>query len=569
MLHRLARSGIAVLIVSAGAVAQSTTRVSVDSSGAQANNSSDQAALSSDGRYVAFSSVASNLVAGDTNGIFDVFVYDRHTGLVERVSVDSAGMQGNGHSHKPSLSADGRYVAFMSEANNLVPGDAGGWDDIFVRDRQSGTTERVSIDSGGVQGNGDSRYLSISADGRYVAFQSYASNLVAGDTNGSSDVFVHDRLTGTTDRVTVDSGARQGDAESFDPSISADGRFVAFRSLASNLVAGDMNGTFDIFVHDRQAGTTERVSVDSAGAESNGPSYDCAISADGQFATYYSFGSNLVTADTNGHDDVFVYDRQTGSTERVSVDSAGSQANADCYSHSISDDGRFVAFYSQASNLVAGDSNGVSDVFVHDRASGATERVSIDPVWAQGNGVSQVPAISGDGMCVAFESAASDLVSGDTNGCYDIFIRDRACTGSIYNYCTAKTNSLGCVPAIGSVGVPSQSGPDNFYITATNVLNHRPGMMLWSTAPASNPFFGGTLCLASPIVRTPAQIAGGSLTGNDCTGTYSYHFTQLYMLQHLLASNTTVYAQFWSRDPGFAAPYSIGLTDGLSFTICP
>jgi hypothetical protein len=243
--------------------------------------------------------------------------------------------------------------------------------DVFARDRQNGTTERVSVDSSGGQGNGSSYAPSMSADGRYVAFHSLASSLVSMDTNLSSDVFVRDRQSGTTQLVSVNSGGMQANGNSYYPSISADGRFVAFWSLASNLVPGDTNNLADVFVRDRQSGTTERVSVDSTGSQGNGGSYYPAISSDGRYVAFWSSASTLAAGDTNGVADVFLRDRQGGSTERDSVNSAGAQGNDDSYSPSISADGRDVAFYSVATNLVPGDTNGVGDVFVRDRLGGA------------------------------------------------------------------------------------------------------------------------------------------------------------------------------------------------------
>jgi Tol biopolymer transport system component len=229
-----------------------TTCVSVASNGAQGNRQSTAPSISADGRYVAFASLASNLVSGDTNNEPDIFVHDRETGQTNRVSVASDGTQGNGGSYMPSISADGRYAAFKSSASNLVPGDTNGYEDIFVHDRETAQTERVSVASDGTQGNHWSSYLVISADGRYVAFASLASNLVSGDTNNELDIFVHDRETSQTKRVSVASDGAQADGGSwYNPSISADGRYVAFGSVASNLVPGDTNGMQDVFVHDR------------------------------------------------------------------------------------------------------------------------------------------------------------------------------------------------------------------------------------------------------------------------------------------------------------------------------
>jgi Tol biopolymer transport system component len=284
--------------------------------------------------------------------------------VVQRVSVASDGAQGNGDSFDNSISADGRYIAFASRASNLVAGDTNGKQDIFVHDRLTGQTTRVSVASDGAQGNGDSGQPVISADGRFVAFYSSASNLVPGDTNGVEDVFVHDRLTGQTTRVSVASDGAQGNGPSWGPSISADGRFVAFESRASNLVPGDTNGTTDVFVHDRHTGQTMRVSVASDGREGNSYSWLARISADGRFVVFTSDASNLVAGDTNGTWDVFVHDRLTGQTTMVSVASDGTPGNGRSIGVSISGDGRFVAFMSEASNLVAGDTNGTWDVFV-------------------------------------------------------------------------------------------------------------------------------------------------------------------------------------------------------------
>src|SRR5438552_4844963 len=247
------------------------------------------------------------------------------------------------------------------------------------------TTERVSGASGGTEANGASLRSAISAAGRFVAFDSAATDLVAADTNGVSDVFVHDRQTGATERVSVACGGAQGDGSSgligfaFPPALSADGRFIAFISSATSLVAGDTNGATDVFVHDRQTGTTERVSVASGGTQSNGASLGSALSADGRLVAFQSDATNLVVGDTNGTTDVFVRGRQTGTTARVSVASDGTQANDVSGYPALSADGRFVAFHSKATNLVAGDANGANDVFVHDLPASTTTARTAPP----------------------------------------------------------------------------------------------------------------------------------------------------------------------------------------------
>jgi len=414
-----------------------TTRISVASGGAQANRDSGGSAVSANGRYVAFESAASNLVPGDSNGLWDVFVRDRVAGATTRVSVASGGAQANDGSGGPTISADGRYVAFLSGASNLVAGDTNGVGDVFVRDRVAGATTRVSVASSGTQASSGSDEPVISADGRYVAFVSMADNLVPGDTNRRRDVFVRDRVTGATTRVSVTSGGSQaisgpGTASgngSEKPAISADGRYVTFLSMAGNLVPGDTNRTPDVFVHDRVTGATTRVSVASGGTQANNDSDQSAISADGRYVAFTSLASNLVPADTNGLNangqDVFVRDRVAGATTRVSLGSGGAQANGYSQGPAISGDGRYVTFESLARNLVPGDSNGLWDVFVRDRVAGATTRASVTSAGTQANHESAGPGISANGRYVAFQSEATNLVAGDTNGMSDVFLRDR------------------------------------------------------------------------------------------------------------------------------------------------
>ncbi len=460
----------AIALLVSHAPAQGTARVSVDSTGAQGNATSLNGSISPDGRYVAFDSAAFNLVPGDSNSATDVFVHDRQTGTTSRVSVDSAGAQGNNSSHFPSISSDGRYVAFLSFASNLVAGDSNSNPDVFVHDLQTGQTSRVSVDSAGVQGNSFSNLAAISSDGRYVAFESFASNLVLGDVNGGVDIFVHDRQTSQTSRVSVDSAGVQGNGSSTFPAISSDGRYVAFESFASNLVSGDTNGNYDVFVHDRQTGQTGRVSVDSASAQGTADSRQPTVSSDGRYVAFYSIASNLVPGDTNAAIDSFVRDRQTGQTSRVSVDSSGVQGNATSSFPSVSSDGRYVAFGSQANNLDPADTNGVSDVFVHDRQTGQTSRISVNSAGAQGNNLSYGPRISSDGRYVAFVSNASDLVLGDTNSATDAFVRDRGaaagptlaksgtCPGAAGLTVANATPSGSVALLYGSAGVFVQSG---------------------------------------------------------------------------------------------------------------
>ncbi len=534
----------AVLALAGSARAQVTQRVSVSSQGVPGDFPSgsfrpNSVSMSADGRYVAFDSEAHNLVSGDTNAAGDIFVRDRWNGTTERVSVDSAGVQGNGFSFSPSISADGRYVAFHSSASNLVVGDTNGFTDVFVHDRQSGTTERVSIDSGGTQGNWESGLPSISADGRYVAFESEARNLVVGDSNGHWDIFVHDRQTGATERVSVDTNGSQVNGDSYLPAISADGRFVAFGSFASDLVSGDTNGVPDIFVRDRLNHTTQRVSVSNNGVQGDGDSYGPSISADGHFVAFWSYATNLVAGDTNGVPDDFVRDLWNGQTRRVSIASGGAQANNACYYSSISADGRYVAFSSLADNLVGGDFNGYYDVFIHDRQTGVTDRMSVSSTGGEGdddsgtNGIS----ISADGRYTAFDSAGNLLVPGDTNGIWDVFVHDRTASGftSLCDPGVGGVNACPCANPPGGSGrgcdnsaatggaILSASGiaylsMDSLVFTTSGEMPTATSILLQGTAssPAGIVYGQGVRCVGGLLKRLfTKSAAAGSITAPD------------------------------------------------------
>ena len=406
-----------------------TERVSVDSNGVGADSVSELAAISADGRFVAFTSLATNLVPGDTNGTSDVFVRDRLTGATERVSVDGRGRQGNdasgliGVGGYPAISADGRFVAFPSFASNLVMGDTNGVGDVFVRDRILGTTERVSVGSGGTQADSDCDSPAISADGRFVAFGSRATSLVPNDGNFMNDVFVRDRQSATTERVSVSSSGGEGDSDSSFPGISDDGRFVVFNSSADNLVPGTQFFV-QIFLRDRTAGTTERISQDAAGNEGDGNSVLPVVSADGRFVAFQTNAANLI-GDGSHQSHILVHDRQTGATERASVNNAGNAGDELSEDPDITPDGRFVTFLSLASNLVPGDTNNRRDIFVRDRQTGTTERVSVSTAGAEGNSESMHPRIANDGLQVAFQSNSDNLVPEDTGPTTDIFVNDR------------------------------------------------------------------------------------------------------------------------------------------------
>ncbi|MBI2169982.1 MAG: PD40 domain-containing protein, partial [Actinobacteria bacterium] len=377
--------------IPAGA-AGTTQQISVTLTGG-GNTWSMAPAVSDDVRYVAFESWSDDLIAGDTNDMWDVFVYDRNTSTLELVSVSSAEGPGENDSRAAAISADGRYVAFSSTADNLVTlpeTDTNLRSDIFVRDRVAGTTTRVSTSSLGVQADDGSSAPAISADGRYVAFESDATVLVTGDTNDVRDVFVKDTQTGTVTRVSVPTGGSQGNGESTLPAISADGRHVVFESDATNLVSGDTNLSRDVFRHDRQTGTTVRVSEPWDGVALMGDSERAAIDETGRYVAFQSEAQNMVPGSDTAAADIFVRDMQTGTNSRVS-DTGGSDG-WDFYP-AISRDGRYVAFRSKSTNLVAGDTNAQDDVFVRDTVAGTTIRASVASDGTQGNYLTTMPAL--------------------------------------------------------------------------------------------------------------------------------------------------------------------------------
>lgn len=416
---RIARAAVVAFSI-ASAVRAQTARESVDANGSQAAGTSQLPAAAGDGTFVAFVSDAANLVPQDDNRSRDVFLRNRSTGEIVRASLSSSGGEGNLQSTSPAITPDGRYVVFASEASDLVDGDTNLSFDVFRRDLAAGETIRVSVASDGTQGNSGSAWPAVSSDGRYVAFQSLATNLVSGDGNGRIDIFWHDCATGQTIRASVgaDGGDAKGDSQS--PSLTRDGQQVAFFSTAMNLVSDDVTH-YAVYLRDIADSTTELVSIGDAGNLPDGDSSVPSISGDGRYVSFFSSATNLVDGDANGLNDVFVRDRQDGHTILASHTSAGASGNGASTFSALSSDGLSVAFESGASDLVDGDTNGNSDVFVFDLDFDRVTRVSVHTGDIEAHGDSHRPAISDDGAEVFFSSDAADLVDDDTNGTGDVF----------------------------------------------------------------------------------------------------------------------------------------------------
>jgi Tol biopolymer transport system component len=328
--------------------------------------------MTKDGQVVVFVSFADNLVPGDTNGQPDIFVR-KGRDQIFRLSVAADGTQADGGSYQPDVSADGRFVVFTSTATNLVPGDTNGRPDVFVRDLVANTITRVSVSSAEAQSNGRSSAPAIAADGSAVAFESGASNLVSHDSNGVADVFVRDLRRGTTERVSVTSRGRQQDksvAAPFTqiPDISGDGRYVVFDSDATNLYSKDTNRHTDVFLRDRKAGRTTLISASSVNVEGNNDSFAPRITPNGRYVTFQSFATNLAKGD-GPREDIFLRDLEQGTTTVVNVTADGSPRDGELVPQllqrpAISNDGTFAAFSSTVPNLTDGDTNGAEDVFV-------------------------------------------------------------------------------------------------------------------------------------------------------------------------------------------------------------
>ncbi|MEL6505487.1 MAG: calcium-binding protein [Pseudomonadota bacterium] len=400
-----------------------TTLVSKHTDGTQGDDLSTSPVVSADGEHIVFTSRAENLVDGDFNNAADVFMHDTATGITKLISRHTDGTQADSDSFGATVSAGGRFVAYHSASANLVDGDVNLTFDIFLFDNATNTTTLISTAADGTAANQASFNPVISADGRFIVYESLASNIVVGDVVGTADLFLYDALTGTTTLISKNSDGIFGNGTSKGQSISADGRYITYDSAATNLVTDDTNNANDVFLFDRVTGTTTLVSKGPDGAVGTGPSDNASISANGKFIAYESSSTNLVGSDTNNAiNDVFVYDVENDTTTVVSKSTAGTQGNFNSFKPSISANGQYVAFESEATNLVSGDTNVVRDIFVHNRENGETEMVSVPSgSSALANDVSLLASISGDGRVVAYASDATNLINMDSNAQSDVF----------------------------------------------------------------------------------------------------------------------------------------------------
>jgi Tol biopolymer transport system component len=561
----------------AAAAPQAWTQLASANSGVGGDAASRFAALSGDGAVCAFSSAATNLVPGDTNSVEDVFVRVLAAAAPERVSLSSAGVQADGASFFPALSADGRFVAFQSYATTLVAGDTNGRVDVFVRDRLLGATERVSVSSSGAQGVHPPVFLqpfergqALSADGRFVVFVSLHSNLVANDTNATYDVFLRDRALGTTSRINVGPGGVEANAQSWQPAISADGEFVAFASGASNLVGSDFNAASDVFVVERRTGALELASVALGGGVGVLGAGRPSLSGDGRFVSFVGTSPDWVPGDFNALDDSFVRDRASGVTERVSVEGGGLESLAPTMSAELSADGRFAVFTCASDLLVPGDADQRYDVFVRDRLARTTVLVSLNDSDVNIPAHAEHGVLSADGRFVAFHSNAA-YAAGDANQVEaDVFVRDTFGVGPA-SFCAPRPSSGGCAARSALVGAASLASTAPLSVELSAAGNQRSAAFFYGFAPASAPWLGGVLCVAPPLRRTPPRSTGGAPPpADDCSGAASFDLRAHLAagLDPALAAGADVYGQWFVRDPQ-AAPGASSFSDALYLRLLP
>lgn len=383
--------------------------------------------IDSSGNLVVFESLASNLVNLDTNEKSDIFLINRSAQSIARVSVSSEGNQANNGSYRPRISHDGTKIIFESDANNIASPDNNSKRDIFSFDLASSTPIVVSQSGSGTNGNGDSFDAWPSADGRYVVFASDATNLVNGDTNASTDIFLRDTLSQTTIRVSVSNSSLESNGASTQPRISSDGAYIVFKSEASNLVNFDNNSATDIFIYKVADQSISILSVSSEGIRANAPSSDPSISSDGRYVVFSSLASNLVSSDSNNTSDVFLFDRQNSDIVRVSQRADGSQALGTSMLSEISSDATKICFISTASNLVNSDSNGLADAFAYTLSNGSLTRLSLSSAGVSANNITTFCSLNSNGSLFVISSLASNLVGSDNNSSSDIFLSDINC----------------------------------------------------------------------------------------------------------------------------------------------
>ena len=532
--------------------------------GDQANNGQWRPSISRDGRFIAFVSYATNLA--DNDNTLDIFVRDTHSGNIIEASNTSAGDRSNGDSFNPSLTPDGRFVVFESYASNLVPEDSGSTGDVFLRDLQTGSIVRVSTSGTGVEGNARSYSPTISDDGRYIVFRSDASNLVEGDSNLKGDIFVKDMLTGALRRISIAIDGTQGNDHSFEPAISGDGNFVGFRSYASNIVPGGDITLENLYVTNLRTGEIHRANANSIELQGLNTSWIPSLNNDGRFICFPSTANTLVPGDTNSKWDVFIKDMLTGIMTRVSTANDESQGNGDSKYATISDDGRYVTFLSHSSNLAPDDTNGKADIFVKDSLTGSIMRASTTSDLNQANDASEELFTNKTGKFVAFTSSATNLVASDSNGVSDIFLKDLG-TGQTTLAVRSNTSVL-----IGqATGVDQDMNSALLYtLTGTGtdafVIDPRTGQIALSPTGVMDfqlqPTYSISVSVSDGVLSDTAGVTIHVTNGNNRPSDILLSSSAI---EENLAANTLI-GSFHVTDPNPGDTHTYQLVEGLGST---
>lgn len=548
-------------------------RVSVSNTGMSGNGYTFKPSLSGDGNVVAFGSQADNLVPGDANNTADVFVRDLIAGVTTLVSQPTGGGQSNGGSGLNAISADGRFVAFRSFATNLDPADTDPKPDIYRHDRLTGETllvsERLLPPS---HPEGTFSTPSISQDGRFVAFDCFDDNLVPGDQNNVVDVYVRDMVTGVMELVSVGNLGELGNDISDTPSMSWDGRYVAFASRASNWMPGNDQKFPHVYVRDRQLGTTTLVSYAESGTYGPmGGAFNPAVSGDGSHVAFNYIGPDILPSLFDGHTwpgaQVFVRNLLNGKLTYLGYSVEGGVSQAQCEYPSLSYNGRFVAWESFSDDLTVTPGHVNQNIFHRDLSTGVTVLVNRGMGGEKPDNFAVSPSISADGRTVAFESPASNLVPGDTFFTYDIFVR-KCDVASPTVYCAPKSGASGCKPAASFSGTPSASAGAGFLVCADSLVGGQPALVFYSARPAySRALLSGVLCLQPPLQRTPPQASGGS--PGACDGGIDFDMNAWIAsgIDPSLVAGETAYTQVWARDP--LDPAGGILSEAVAFLIAP
>lgn len=564
--------GFAVLAMASASAQQPLTTVANRAfNGAQGNSYDCCGSLSPDGRYLVFGSASSNLVRGDHNGMEDVFLTDRWTGQIERINLSSTGAETHGFSNPGSVSADGRWVFFSSTADDLAPGGMPGMYDCFLRDRQLGTTVVVPPSHDGQPLDGESGVMAMTPDARWFLFVSSASNLLPTPPPPFAQLYLWDRQTGTTRIVSLSNNGNPASGTVFWSTITPDGRYVAFETESSMEDPSDTNGEVDVYFRDLLLGTTTLVSRNAAGFSNGG--YWPSIADDGSWVGYNGGEDGVVPDDNNNCGDIYQRNLATGTVVLVNRAWNGSVPETDS-NGVITGDGKYAIFQSDASNILPGDL-GYCDVFRRNLQTGVIERVSVSNTGQQGAGVNELGAINADGSVILMRSDATNLVVPDYSiSPYKLFLRDfNGLVPPAMAYCIPGTNSTGCTGVLAGIGQADANAATGFNLAASGIRGQSIAIVHYGVSgPYIVPFASSdsVRCIRPPLQRTRIISTGG--TAGACDGQAIMDWNEFIAANPQALGNPflggeAIWAQAWVRDPGSL----VGgvFTNAVWFTVAP